>query len=360
MKKRGRQADPVTRRQGTRSLACALSMLSCLLMGGCAGVQSALDPAGPQAARISGLWWFMFWLSAVVFVAVLGATLLAVWRGRAQRPADEAEAMRPELQPEPERERRMTSVILVAGGLTIVALFTILVLDFVTGRALTSLSAAPRIAIDMTGKQWWWDVRYADPSPSQIATLANEIHIPVGVPVQIKLRSNDVIHSFWVPNLHGKKDMIPGYLNVTWLQADRPGLYRGQCAEFCGHQHAHMAFTVVAEPFEQFNAWLENQRRPAIPPATPEQQRGQQVFLTSPCVMCHTIRGTPAGSRYGPDLTHVASRQAIAAGRLANVRDHLAKWITNSQEIKPGNRMPPVPLNNDDLQALLSYLESLK
>jgi cytochrome c oxidase subunit 2 len=172
--------------------------------------------------------------------------------------------------------------------------------------------------------------------------------------------SNDVIHSFWAPNLHGKRDLIPGHLTTTWLQADRPGLFRGQCAEFCGHQHAHMSFVVIAEQPDEFYAWLDAQRMPAPQPAGPDEQHGQQVFLSSTCIMCHTVQGTRANGRVAPDLTHVASRRLIAAGALANTRDNLADWIVDSQRIKPGNKMPPHNLSPGDLQALLSYLESLK
>jgi cytochrome c oxidase subunit 2 len=216
------------------------------------------------------------------------------------------------------------------------------------------------VTIEVTGQQWWWQVRYLDPDPSKIFVTANEIHIPVGQPVTIKLRSTDVIHSFWVPNLVGKKDLIPGHDAVLWLQADKPGVFRGQCAEYCGLQHAHMAFWVVAEPPTRFAAWLNQQRGEAVQPSTSSEQRGQQVFLSSPCIMCHTIQGTPAGATVGPDLTHIASRSYIAAGTLPNTRGQLAGWIVDSQAIKPGNRMPPNSLNPDDLQALLDYLQSLK
>jgi cytochrome c oxidase subunit 2 len=180
------------------------------------------------------------------------------------------------------------------------------------------------------------------------------------VPVVLKVSSQDVIHSFWVPNLHGKRDLIPGQITHTWIQADRPGVYRGQCAEFCGHQHAHMAFNVVAEPMDNFLAWIAHQRQPAPDPTTDEERRGHDVFMQSPCVSCHTIRGTDAGSHLGPELTHVASRLTIAAGTLPNVRGHLAGWVANAQSIKPGSRMPPNLLQPGDLQAVLTYVRSLR
>jgi cytochrome c oxidase subunit 2 len=189
---------------------------------------------------------------------------------------------------------------------------------------------------------------------------ANEIHVPVGRPVAIDLKSRDVIHSFWVPNLHGKMDAIPGRVTNTWLQADSPGVWRGQCAEFCGLQHAHMALTVVAHPAHEFEQWLSAQREPATQPTEEIALRGQQVFLSGPCMMCHTIRGTPALSAFGPDLTHVASRRTLAAGTIPNTRGHLAGWILDPQVIKPGTRMPPTALGSEDLQALLAYLERLR
>jgi cytochrome c oxidase subunit 2 len=189
---------------------------------------------------------------------------------------------------------------------------------------------------------------------------ANEIHVPVGRKVRLEVRSGDVIHSFWAPNLHGKLDLIPGYGGTTSFRADRPGVYHGRCAEFCGLQHARMDFLVIADPPERFAAWYEQQLRAAPAPADSVQQKGQQVFLSRQCAMCHAIRGTPANSRVGPDLTHLASRRTLAAGTLPNTRGHLAGWVLDPQKIKPGAKMPPNQLASDELHALLSYLQSLK
>jgi cytochrome c oxidase subunit II len=324
--------------------------------------QSALDPAGPQAGRIIGLWWMMFYVTGTVFLIVMGFLVAALVRRRA--PASRAAAADlpdvPETTPEPVRERRMSSVVLAGVGLTVVILFVFLVSSFVTGRALDSLYEQDHLTVKVTGHQWWWEVSYDNATAAYTVTTANEIHIPVGRPVLFKLASTDVIHSFWVPNLHGKTDLIPGHENVTWVRADREGVYRGQCAEFCGHQHAHMAFTVVVEPYDKFKAWYDSQLKPAAEPSNQSQAQGRQVFLSSTCVMCHTIRGTDAGSRVGPDLTHVASRGTLAAGTLENTRGHLAGWVVDPQQIKPGNRMPPNNLEPADLQALLDYLQSLK
>jgi cytochrome c oxidase subunit 2 len=271
-------------------------------------MQSMLDPARPQAARISHLWWVMFWVCTAVFVLVVGFLLYAVFCPRPQHQA----------VVDVVTERRLTRAVIAAVTVTVLVLFVLLVVDFSTSRALAALSASHPLKIKVTGHQWWWETRYDDPTPSQIVITANELHIPVGRPVLLELTSHDVIHSFWVPNLHGKTDLIPGYVTSTWLQADRPGVFRGQCAESCGHQHAHMAFLVIAEPPTQFSAWREAQRRPAEQPADAMQQRGQQVFLSSSCMLCHTIGSTPAGGKLGPDLTHLASCQPLAAGTLPN------------------------------------------
>jgi cytochrome c oxidase subunit 2 len=203
-------------------------------------------------------------------------------------------------------------------------------------------------------------VQYQDATPSNIVTTANEMHVPVGRTIHFELQAADVIHSFWVPNLHGKTDLIPGHTTHTFIRADAPGEYWGQCAEFCGFQHANMRFVLIAEPEEDFQRWLAAQRQPAAEPATESQKKGQQVFLTRTCVMCHTITGTPAASKVGPDLTHIGSRPRIGAGTLPNTRGNLAGWVSDPHGVKPGVRMPPNPLEPDELRALLDYLESLK
>jgi cytochrome c oxidase subunit II len=228
------------------------------------------------------------------------------------------------------------------------------------GRGLTSPRGPGAITVDVIGHRWWWEFQYRDLTPSDFVTSPNELHVPVGALIHIKAISRDVIHSFWVPNLHGKRDLIPGQVTNFWIQADKPGVYRGQCAEFCGHQHANMAFMVVAEPMEQFQQWIRNQREPAPKADSDLEKRGAQVFLQGPCVMCHTIRGTSAGSRVGPELTHIGSRLTLAADTLPNTRGHLAGWILDSQSVKPGNAMPPNSLTPDDLQAVLAYLRSLR
>jgi len=321
-----------------------------LAAAGCGRGFSAVDPAGPQAARIHGLTVLFTALGAAVFATVAGALLYAAWRGH--RRVENASGDR--------EERRMAVWVASAVAGTVVILVTLLMLDFRVGRRMADFADPAAITIKVTGKQWWWDVEYEDPVASRRVHTANEIHIPVGRRVRLLVQSGDVIHSFWVPALHGKIDMIPGYSGTTYLRADRPGIYRGQCAEFCGLQHAHMALEVIAEPPEAFERWYQGQLRPAAPPADSVQARGQQVFLSRSCAMCHSIRGTDAGSRVGPELTHLASRRTLAAGTLPNRRGHLAGWVLDPQSVKPGARMPPNQLSAEELHALLAYLESLR
>ncbi|HET7601010.1 MAG TPA: cytochrome c oxidase subunit II [Gemmatimonadales bacterium] len=309
-------------------------------------LQSALEAAGIQSARLLPLWRFMWIVSIVVFVLVVAAALWAVARHR----RDAAP---------PPSERGMTRAILGATALTIATLFAFLVLDFSTGRAITRVPHNP-LVIRLTGHQWWWEVEYDDSIPQRHLRTANEIHVPVGRPVLFQLESGDVIHSFWVPSLAGKKDQIPGKENSVWFQADTAGIYRGQCAEFCGYQHAKMALLVIAVPPDSFSKWYDSQLQPAAPPADSIAARGQSVFVSSACVMCHTIEGTQAGSNVGPPLTHIASRRTIAAGTLENTRGNLAGWIVDPQRIKPGANMPPNGLSSADLNALLTYLEGLR
>jgi cytochrome c oxidase subunit 2 len=326
-----------------------------LLAAGCSyySRQSALHPAGPQAERAATLWWFFLWTATAVWVAVTVALLWAALHRR-RLPADARH------EPPPEARRGMARAVTGAVAATAVILVAFLVATFRTGRALTLPPEGTPLTIELTGHQWWWEVRYADPVASRRLTSANELVIPVGRPVVLKLSSTDVIHSVWVPNLAPKRDLIPGHVATMWLRADRPGIYRGQCAEFCGHQHAKMALYVSAVAPDSFAIWYEAQLKPAPPPADTLRRRGLGVFLSSGCVMCHSIAGTPAGAVVGPDLTHIGSRLTIAAGTLPNTRGHLAGWIVDPQRVKEGAQMPPNQLAPGDLHALLAYLESLK
>jgi cytochrome c oxidase subunit 2 len=314
--------------------------------------QSVLEPAGPQASNIAHLSWFAFVVATIVYVLTMAALFVAL--RAAHRRTHRGEP------PPPDSERRMTRGVTWALAATVVTLLIFFGYDLSVGRTLSTSPGAHPLTIEVTGHQWWWEVQYADTSAHGRFTTANEVHIPVGQPVLFLLSATDVIHSIWVPNLGGKKDLIPGYTQSVSFQADTPGVYRGQCAEFCGVQHAKMAMFIVAEPRTQYDRWVSAQRETAQTPTDSLQRRGREVFMTNTCAMCHAIEGTEAGSHNGPDLTHLASRRTIAAGTLPNTRGNLAGWIVDPQGIKPGSRMPPNMLPPKDLDALLTYLQSLK
>src|SRR4051812_40889778 len=269
-----------------------------------AEMQSALDPAGTQAAHISQLWWLYFWVLIAIFFFVVVCAVIAILRGRATRPNETPR------EPTQASEGRVSTVVIGCVIATVVILFALLVIDIFTSRSVYALSSEPNpLSLKVIGHQWWWEVHYQDPDqPSNTMITANEIHVPVGRVVRLELNSTDVIHSFWVPNMSGKKDLIPGHPTHTWLKADHEGTFRGQCAEFCGHQHAHMRLEFVAESPDKFDEWLTQARQNAKPPQTETEQKGQQVFLNNQCVMCHNIEGTPARATTGPDLTHFGSR----------------------------------------------------
>jgi cytochrome c oxidase subunit II len=305
-----------------------------------------LRAAGIQAGRIAGLWWIFFALLIAVYLLVLVALVVALARRRSGPGGD---------------ERRAGRVVSIAVGATVVVLLALLGGSIATGRGLEMLGeAGDPLTVEVIGHQWWWELHYQDQDPSQMVIGANELHLPVGRSVQLKLKSQDVIHSFWVPALHGKRDLIPGYTNVITLRADRPGVYAGRCAEFCGLQHANMALTVVADEPAAFQAWLTAQRAPAAAPATAAATHGREVFLQSACPLCHNVMGTDAFGMLAPDLTHVGSRRAIAAGALHNDPAALERWLHDPQVVKPGNQMPIVPLPDADRRDLVAFLEGLK
>ena len=315
---------------------------------------SVLDPAGPQSAEIAHVWDVFLWVTAIVWVLVIAFFIVSMGMSRRNAPAHP-------MAENADRDRRLTRGIAIAGGATVLTLLGLLVVSIHAGSQLAALeNDADAINIRITGKQWWWQVDYEPTDPAQAVTTANEIHVPVGKLVHLELTSADVIHSFWVPSIHGKRDLIPGRMNRTWIRVDEPGVYRGQCAEFCGLEHAEMSLRIVAEPFDKYQAWLNHQREPAAPPATPEQQRGLALFLGSPCAMCHTVAGTPAGGRLGPDLTHVASRDTLGAGALPNTTNAMTQWVANAQAFKPGTHMPAIGYSQADLNALVAFLEALQ
>jgi cytochrome c oxidase subunit 2 len=326
--------------------AARVLAVAAALTGACSGEPpSALDPKGSGAERIAGLTYLLLWISAVVFVVVTAGLVLSVLRGR--RKSEDVD----------KREVRWGGpFILVSGGiipaLVLAGVFTISVRD----QALLSKAADDAvITIDVVGHLWWWEARYPNG-----AVTANEIHIPTGETVRLRLTTDDVIHSFWVPQLQAKTDMINGHVNYMWLDADEPGRYRGQCAEFCGLEHAKMLFYVVAEPRPAFDEWVANEALDVAAPFTPAAEDGETVFLEESCSGCHAIRGTAANETLGPDLTHLATRRTLAAGVLPNTRSKLAELILHPQSVKPGITMPPTSLSESELDELLDYLEELR
>lgn len=309
------------------------------------GNQSVLNPQGPLAGSIAGLSNYMTLVLSAAYVLTMIFIVWAILRGR--------RGDRPDF-----RKSQML-VALLGFALPTIVFFSIFLYSVTVGRAMSTAPYKDDPTISVTGKQWWWQVQYMHGSDA-IAQTANEIHMPVGVPMKFKLQSFDVIHSFWVPNLTGKMDMIPGRTNEIWIRADREGVWRGECAEFCGAQHAHMALEVIVESPVKYAEWLKWQKEPAIQPASAQAQEGQRYFVSGPCVMCHRIAGTAAGATAGPDLTHVASRRKLAAGTLPNTRGHLGGWIVNAQGVKPGSQMPRLTIEPAQLESLIAYLETLR
>jgi cytochrome c oxidase subunit II len=319
------------------------------------GGPDALDPRGQGAAEIANLWWLMFALATAVSVLVIALLLGAWWRGRRRATEPAAGAIRAE---DHRRRERWGRRWIVYGGVVMPVLILVPV-SFVTVRTGARL-AAPQdtgeLIVEVIGHQFWFEVRY----PEAGAVTANEIHIPTGTAVELQLTTADVIHSFWAPELHGKLDMNPGEVNSLHIDARDPGTYRGFCTEFCGIQHAGMQLLVVAQEPEEFEEWLEDTAAPRPEPPTELAAAGEETFATVGCAGCHAVRGTAYDARIGPDLTHFASRRTIGAALVENNRGNLGGWIANPQSIKPGNLMPPTPLDGDELQELLAYLEALE
>ena len=320
-----------------------VTLLLCL--SSCSGdPPSILQPAGPGARSAESLWWPMLWISVVVF-AIVGVML--VWAAVRGRGADHSELDR---RPVPWGE----PFIAVAGVfLPFLILGGTYVMSLNVMNDLNEQGRKADMTIEVIGRDWWWEVRYPNG-----AVTANEIHIPTGRTIRVELTTKDVIHSFWVPELQVKTDQIPGQVNYSWLHADRSGRYRGQCAEFCGLQHANMVFYVVAEAPDEFDAWVTNEAA-AARSATAATALGRDVFMQSSCVGCHAIRGTEASAELGPDLTHLATRDTIG-GVFPNNRINLERFVRDPHELKPGVAMPPSELTDAELTALVDYLKTLR
>lgn len=319
-----------------------LLLCATVILSACAGPQSALDPAGPSAASIHRLG-IVLWIGATLVTVLVVVLMLVPFLSRRERVVNR-------------------KLFLWGGGVALPAVTLTLLVPYVmtVGQGTRAATGPDRLSIDVTGALYWWEMSYRRGDGQSGITTANELRLPLGEPVELFLRANDVIHSFWVPNIAGKVDMIPGRTNRTVIQVDRPGIYRGQCAEYCGTQHSLMAFDVIAVPRAEFDAWLTRLAQPPGEPQSPELREGRDLFVRLGCGACHTVRGL-AESRLGPDLTQVGARRTIGAGTLPGGVGNIAGWIASAQHLKPGNLMPSYDrLEGPELRALAAYLDSLK
>jgi cytochrome c oxidase subunit 2 len=311
-----------------------------------------LNPATGYARDVATLWWAMFAVATAVWLAVVIALAIAARRKRAAVGTDT-----PFLGEESPRTRKaIFGAFLATAGI----LFFFMGYDFALGRETPQHVHAGGLTVTVQSRQWWWEFIYEDTLPDKRVSVPNELHVPVGVPVNLVLKSSDVIHSVWAPRLSGKQDAVPGYTGALVFTADTAGVYHGVCAEFCGAQHANMRFLVIAHPKDEFETWYKAARAPASPPADSSQITGERVFMSSSCATCHAIAGTRAFATRGPDLTHVGSRRTLASGALPNTDENMRRWIGDPQAIKPGTQMPKTPLTDEQVVAVSAYLRSLK
>ena len=348
---------PLTRRRTTSLIVAIVAIVAIVgALSACSSASpSMLDGKSPQADRISDLWWLMFALAVAVYVTVIAFVIVAAMRRRRSPGPDTSSASGVSLRGDL-LDDRVDRRFLLYGGL----LLPVIVLGIIavqTVRVSDSLQAATaRVHIDVDAKDWWWRISY----PNDGVVTANEIHVPVGESVQIALRSDNVVHSLWVPQLNGKSDVIPGETNYMTFIAAQTGIFRGQCAEFCGIEHAKMAFIVIVQTRADFEAWLASSRTPGVAAQTAQQRQGAQLVATTSCAGCHTIIGTAAIGTVGPDLTHVGSRQTLASDSLPNTPDGMVRWLTATQQVKAGALMPQIDLTAAQVAAITAYLESLK
>lgn len=304
---------------------------------------------GPASEPTMYLGWMLAGLSVIIMLIISLLLIVALLRNR---PPMDMRMIGP--------ESGGLKWIYIGTGISTFILFGLVIYSLLVLDAVAKPPSTPAITVTVTGYDWWWRIEYEHDDPEQTVTTANELHIPVGEPVLIRLKSADVIHAFWVPTLAGKTQMIPGLINQQWIQADSPGIYAGQCAQFCGAGHAHMSLEVVAESAEDFERWRNAQRRPVSSPFRPDStgEFGQKLFMDR-CGGCHAVRGTDAAGRHAPDLTHLNSRRWLAAGLLLNTPEDLMNWIVNAQRLKPGSRMPSIALSETEKSALSTYLSTL-
>jgi cytochrome c oxidase subunit 2 len=334
-------------------ILAGMAVLSVSFAAGADTPMSYLRGFGAKADPVVALTWGTLGISVAVVIIICVLLVAGVLRSRSA-------VVDGDVRRQPVARRGNGLLWIYWGtGVSTVVLFGALVWTVAVLAAINSPASKPTLTIEVTGQQWWWKVRYLSDDPSRIITTANEIHIPVGQPVRVRLIGADVIHSFWIPALSGKTDTIPGQTNTTWIEASKPGIYRGQCTEYCGEQHAHMAAFVVAQAPDAFQNWWNSQIEAAPDPATPQQTRGRAAFEFH-CGSCHTVRGSDSGGSIAPDLTHLMSRNTIAAGVLVNSPDNLAGWITNPQAIKPGTTMPIPGISGPEVGDITAYLQTLQ
>jgi cytochrome c oxidase subunit II len=335
----------------TNVAAAALS----LLLGACdyQTYQSTFGNAAAESQQFNTLFLIFLVICAIMYLLVIGFLIVGILRRSTD--ANVVESGRHHQSHPLMRTALVGWVSLIATGL-----FALAVASFFADRSMAKAAAHEKLAINVTANQWWWDVNYVSSDVSKTIRTANELHLPVGVPVRIRLHSNDVIHSFWVPSLAGKQDLIPGRDTDITIVPKKVGIYRGQCAEFCGTQHAHMSLIVNVDSYADFIKWWNHQLQPAPAPSNPLVQAGYNYVTSGPCAACHNIAGTPASGQIAPDLTHLASRRSIAAGTLPMGTGNLYGWVEDPQSIKPGAKMPTIGLEPKQLHAVVAYLGTLK
>jgi cytochrome c oxidase subunit II len=326
-----------------------------LAFASAAAAQAALEPAADQAQGIQGLWHLMLWICGFMYLLVMLFLAGALWRKRQTLQAALPDAHGHHGAEMPLRHALSGWVVLITVGL-----FILTGGSFLLDRQLAQARMEDALHVRITAAQWWWKIEYDDPVPAHRITTANELYLPVDRPVYLELRADDVIHSLWIPNLAGKKDLIPGRTTDLLFTPLHEGRFRGQCAEFCGLQHAKMAIDAVVVSAPAFDQWRDHQRSAAPAPASPQQQRGLQLIEQGPCAACHQVHGTQASGQSGPNLTHLASRRTLAAGARPYSTQALREWLRDPQRIKPGNHMPQVQLSSEDVDAVVAYLDTLE
>jgi len=328
-----------------------------LLLGACSyqHYQSDFGAAATEDRQFLILFWIFIAVCGVMYALVIAFLIAGLARRRTEAEANVVETGRHHRSHPLMRTTLIGWTALIGVGLAALS-----IASFFADRSMAKAATNEKLSITLTGNQWWWDIVYNSNDASKTMRTANELHLPVGVPTRILLNSADVIHSLWIPSLGGKQDLIPGRQNDITFVPQKIGIFRGQCAEFCGTQHAHMALVVVVQSYPDFIKWWDHQLQPAVAPRTPLQMAGYQYVTSGPCSACHNIGGTPASGTVAPDLTHLASRKSLAASTMPMTEGNLYGWVEDPQSLKPGVKMPTIGVEPDKLHAVVAYLETLK